>query len=95
MARVLTSLRGGITVAPTEARESKWNVVICHVADGMFNCAIEYSPILARSEILEEILPRWLEDIQRMVGQAGISPDGEVTISVERSVAELAGAYLP
>lgn len=95
MVRVLRDLRGGITVTPSEPRDTQWNLIACDVADGMFNCSVEYSPILARSEILDAALPRWLDDMRRLLDQDGVSPDGEITISIERSVAELAGAYLP
>ncbi len=93
MVRVLTYLRGGITVVPGEPRESEWNLVVCDVADGTFNCKVEYSPILARSVVLDEALPCWLDDIRQLLDQDGVSPDGEIAISVERSVAELAGTY--
>jgi hypothetical protein len=90
---VLTALGSGITVSPVETRPAEWQFIELDLADDRLVCRIEYSPLTAQSESLETALPPWLDRIDELLRRDGFSPDGEITISIRRSVPELAGAW--
>jgi hypothetical protein len=92
MQRVLTAVSAGITVAPIQPRTSQWQFVDLDLADDRLICSIQYSPLIARSESLEAVLPPWLHQIDELLGRDGLLPDGKVTLSIRRSVPELTGA---
>jgi hypothetical protein len=92
--RLLAALAKGITVAATGPRQVTWREVSVEVADDGFVTGVEYSPLTARSDVLESGLAPWLEVAEDAVAQGGIRPDGEITLSIRRSIAEIVGAPL-
>jgi hypothetical protein len=92
MHRVLTAVSAGITVVPIQPRTSQWQFVDLDLADDRLRCSIQYSPLIARSESLEAVLPPWLNQVDELLGRDGLAPDGKVTLSIRRSVPELTGA---
>jgi hypothetical protein len=86
---VLAVLGSGITVSPAGLRTAEWQLVDLDIADDQLICRIEYSPLIAQSESLEATLPSWLNKIDKLLERDGLSPDGEITISIRRSVPEL------
>jgi hypothetical protein len=92
MQSVLTAVTAGITVAPIKPRTSQWQFVDLDLADDRLRCSIQYSPLIARSESLEAVLPPWRNQIDELLGRDGLVPDGKVTLSIRRSVPELTGA---
>jgi hypothetical protein len=92
MDSVLAVLTAGISVAPVESRATEWHNLAVELADDRFACSVNYSPLLAHSEALESALPPWLDAIDRLVRHGGLTPDGEITISIARSVPEIVSA---
>jgi len=93
MDSALTVLRLGITVSPTEPRAAEWQFVDLDLVDDRLICGIEYSPLTARSESLEAVLPSWVSRIEELLQRDGFSPDREITISIRRSVPELTRVF--
>lgn len=92
MHRVLTAVTAGITVVPIQPRTSQWQFVDLDLADDRLICSIQYSPLIARSESLEAVLPPWRSQIDELLGRDGFLPDGQVTLGIRRSVPELVRA---
>jgi hypothetical protein len=92
MKSVLTAVTAGITVVPIQPRTSQWQFVDLDLADDRLICSIQYSPLIARSELLEAVLPPWRNQIDELLGRDGLVPDSKVTLSIRRSVPELVGA---
>lgn len=92
MHTALVTLRPGIRLTPVERRPSEWQFVDFDLADEGLTCRMEYSPLIARSETLESVLPSWLSKLDELICRGGFLPDGEVTVSIRRSVPELTGA---
>ncbi|MBB5158707.1 hypothetical protein [Saccharopolyspora phatthalungensis] len=90
--RMLDQLARGITISASEPRPAAWQEVAVEVADDRFITNVNYSPLLTRCDILESSLPPWLEATEAAVKQEGILPDGDVTLSIRRSVPELVHA---
>jgi hypothetical protein len=90
--RLLAELAKGITVAATATRPAAWHQVSVDVADDSFVATVDYSPLTARSDVLEAGLPPWLEVAEAAVARGGVHPDGEVTLTIRHSVPEIVGA---
>jgi hypothetical protein len=76
-------------VSPIEPRGAEWQYVDLDLIDDRLVCKIEYSPLIAQSESLETALPPWLDTLDEHLQRDGFAPDGEITISIRRSVPEL------
>jgi hypothetical protein len=87
--RTLADLARGITIAATEPRQVDWHEVSVEVADDGFVTTVNYSPLTARCDVLEAGLPGWLEVAE---AEAGHGLDGEVTLTIRRSVPEIVTA---
>lgn len=93
---LLAGLARGITIAAPGTPTSRWHEVTLDVADDTFATSVNYSPLLARSEVVESLLPHWLDTADRAALQGGIAPDGEIDLSIRRSVPEIVSApYRP
>jgi hypothetical protein len=82
----------GISVEPINRKSSEWISVDVELADDRLNLRIDYSPLLARSQSLESVLPAWIEGIDELVQKDGLSPDSEIVLSIRRSVPEIVHA---
>ncbi len=90
--RLVSDFSRGITVAAPGTPDSRWQEVTVDVADDSFIASVNYSPLLARSEIVESLLPFWQETVDRAALQGGVAPDGEIDLSIRRSVPEIVSA---
>lgn len=61
------------------------------VADDRFVASVTYSPLLAHSDVIESLLPPWLDTVDRAALRAGVAPD-EISLSIRRSVPEIVSA---
>ena len=92
MRAALEVLTGGINVEPASNRPTDWINVNIEVADTHLTCKIDYSPLTARSEAIEQALPPWLNAISQLAQDPGIKPDDEVKLTIRRSVPEIVAA---
>jgi hypothetical protein len=92
MSAALEVLTGDINVEPASKRATDWINVNIEVADTHLNCKIDYSPLTARSEAVEQALPPWLNAISRLAQDPGIKPDDEVKLTIRHSVPEIVAA---
>jgi hypothetical protein len=90
--RTLADFAYGITIAATATRQADWQEVSVEVADDSLATTVNYSPLTARSDVLESGLPPWLEIAEAAVAQGGTRPDGEITLNIRRSVPEIVTA---
>ena len=90
--RVVTDFARGVTVAAPGTPDSRWQEVTVDIADDTFVASVNYSPLLARSEVVESLLPFWLETVDRVALQGGVAPDAEVQLNIRRSVPEIVSA---
>ena len=90
--RLVSDFARGVTVAAPGTPDSRWQEVTVDVADDRFVTSVNYSPLLARSEVVESLLPFWLETVDRVALQGGVAPDGEVELTISRSVPEIVSA---
>jgi hypothetical protein len=93
---LLANLARGITIHTPGTPSSRWHEVTIDVADDTFAASVNYSPLLARSEVIESLLPHWLDITDQAALQDGIAPDREIDLSIRRSVPEIVSApYRP
>jgi hypothetical protein len=92
MNAALATLAAGIKVEPASTRPTDWHNVALELADDHLTCKIDYSPLTARSEAVEAALPPWLEAINRLARNPGLTHDGDIKISIRRSVPEIVSA---
>lgn len=92
MSAALEVLASGIKVEPASHRSTDWVNVNIEVADTHLICKIDYSPMTARSDAVEQALPPWLNAISRLTQDQGIKPDDEVKLTIRRSVPEIVAA---
>lgn len=78
-----------VSVTPAEPRAVPWEHVEVELADDDLYWRVDYSPLLAHSPEIESALPGWLDGIDELLTLPGIEPDGPITLSITRSVAEL------
>jgi hypothetical protein len=90
--RLVADLARGFTVSAPGIPDSRWHEVTVEVADDAFVASVNYSPLLARSEVVESLLPYWLDVADRAALQGGAAPDGEIELSIRRSVPEIVSA---
>lgn len=90
--KLAADLARGFTVGTPGTPESRWHEVTVEVADDAFVASVNYSPLLARSEVVESLLPYWLDVADRVALQGGVAPDGEIELSIRRSVPEIVSA---
>jgi len=93
MEAVLTTLTGGISVAPVPSRTHPWHQIELDLVDDRLICRIEYSPLIAGSQEVETALPPWLDRLDQLLSRDGPQPDGDVVASIRRSVVELIGPH--
>ncbi len=89
MSSVLSVLTQGISVTPVGPRDPEWKYIEVDLADDKLNCKINYSPLLAQSESVETALPSWMDSMNELLQKEGLPPDGEIDISIKRSVPEM------
>lgn len=89
MENALGVLSKGIAIVPEERQDVEWDWLSVEVADDRLICRLEYSPRVARSDSLEQVLLWWINEINGLMGDTGLSPDGEIRVSVRRSVPEM------
>lgn len=92
MSAALEVLAAGITVAAARQKPTDWVNVNVEVADPRLTCKIDYSPLTARSDAVEQALLPWLDAIGKLAQDPGIEPDGEVQLTIRRSVPEIVAA---
>jgi hypothetical protein len=92
MSQALSVLTRGISVVPSEQRCTEWEFVGVELGDDRLTCTIQYSPLTARSESLEAVLPAWMAEIDGLLQRDGLSPDGGIDLSITWSVPERVGA---
>jgi len=92
MSTILSVLTQGISVTPVDPRDSEWQYIEVDLADDKLNCQIDYSPLLAQSESVETALPPWIDSMDELLQKEGLPPDGEIGISIRRSVPEIISA---
>ncbi|MBB4905598.1 hypothetical protein [Actinophytocola algeriensis] len=90
--RLVSDFARGITVSAPGSPDSRWQEVTVDVADDGFIAGVNYSPLLARSEVVESHLPFWQETVDRVALQGGVAPDGEIDLTIRRSVPEIVSA---
>jgi hypothetical protein len=94
--RLVLGLARGFSVSAPGTPESRWHEVTVGVADDAFVASVNYSPLLARSEVVEALLPLWLDTVDAAARQGGVAPDDEVELTIRRSVPEMVSApYRP
>lgn len=84
-------LARGFTVGAPGTPDSRWHEVTVDVADDSFVASVTYSPLLAHSDVIESLLPPWLDTVDRAALRAGVAPD-EISLSIRRSVPEIVSA---
>jgi hypothetical protein len=85
-------LARGFAIGVPGTPDSRWQEVTIAVADDGFVASVNYSPLLARSDVVESLLPRWLDTVDRAALGDGIAPDEEIDLAIRRSVPELVSA---
>lgn len=90
--RTLAEFAKGFTITATATRQSAWQEVSLEVADDDFVTTVDYSPSTARSDVLESGLPPWLDAAEAAAAESGVRPDGEVSLTIRRSVPEIVTA---
>lgn len=90
--RLVADLARGVTVSAPGTPDSRWHEVTVDVADDAFVASLNYSPLLARCEVVESLLPYWLDVADRAALAGGVAPDDEIDLSVRRSVPEIVNA---
>ncbi len=94
--RLVADLARGFTVGAPGTPDSRWHEVTVDVADDRLIASVNYSPLLARSDAIESLLPAWLETVDRAAQQDGVPPDAEIDLTIRRSVPEIVSApYRP
>lgn len=89
---VLSELARGFTISACALREHPWHYVSVEVADEEFFPTFDYAPNLMRCEVLESVLPSWLELADIDVNQGTVTPDGQIHLGVKESARELVNA---
>jgi hypothetical protein len=92
MNSALSVLVRGISIGPIKRKDSEWTFIEVDLADDRLSFKIGYSPLLAQSKSLESVLPNWINEISELIQKDGLSPDGEITLSIRRSVPEIVHA---
>lgn len=90
--RLVTDLARGFTVGAGGTPGTTWQEVTVDVVDDRFVTSVNYSPLLARSDVLESLLPFWLETAETAAAQGGVVPDEEISLTIRRSVPEIVSA---
>jgi hypothetical protein len=94
MNEVLAVLGSGIMISGSAPRSADWHFVALDLADERLTCSIEYSPLIAQSSAIESVMPTWLGKVEELLQRDGLSPDGEIRISIRRSIPEMTRAAL-
>jgi hypothetical protein len=89
-----SALAGGVSVEPARRPRTEWQYVTANLIDDRLMTYIAYSPIVARSEVLESVLSTWLPAVEELAAGDGLAPDRPLRISIDRSVPELVNAPL-
>jgi hypothetical protein len=66
--------------------------VTLDVADDAFVASVNYSPLTARSDVVESLLPFWLDTAEMAAARGGVVPDEEISLTVWHSVPEIVSA---
>jgi hypothetical protein len=90
--RLITDLARGFTIAAGGAPRSVWQEVTVDVADDRFVTSVNYSPLLARCDVIESLLPFWLDTAETAAARGGVAPDEEISLTIRRSVPEIVSA---
>lgn len=93
---LVTALARGFTIGAGGARHPTWQQLTIDVADDHFVTTVTYSPLLGHSDVIESLLPSWLETARSAAEHDGIVPDEEISLTIRRSVPEIVNApYRP
>jgi hypothetical protein len=90
--RLVADLARGFTVGAGGSPGSPWQEVTLTVADDAFVTSVNYSPLTARSDVIESLLPFWLDTAETTAAQGGVAPDAEISLTIRHSVPEIVSA---
>jgi hypothetical protein len=89
---LVTGLARGFTIAAPGTPDPRWHEVTVDVADDRLLASVRYSPLLASSEVVESLLPSWLDTVDRAATRDATEPDERIDLTIRRSVPEIVSA---